>query len=114
MSDTDSGDGQELIPYPPSEWLIFAEERLATYVIAEPDVELQGELLLSVDRSGTVGGAYRFVLAGTHNLDVVLPATAVMQCGGAPKFKLNWQIRPSTIQLRPNSLTSVWHDFLER
>jgi hypothetical protein len=65
-------------------------------VIAEPDVELQGELLLSVDLSGTVCGTYRFMLAGTHNLDVVLPATAVMQCGGAPKF------------------ISVWHDFMER
>jgi hypothetical protein len=61
-----------------------------------------------------VGDQDRFVLGGTSKLDVVLPASAVLQCGGASKFKLNWQLWPKNILLRPNSMTTVWMDVMDR
>jgi hypothetical protein len=113
MSDSSSIHG-DLVPYPPKEWEIYPSEQIATHVLEEADQALQGEFLLTIERSGDVGGQYRFVLGGTSKLDVVLPASAVLQCGGASKFKLNWQLWPKNILLRPNSMTTVWMDIMDR
>jgi hypothetical protein len=113
MSNSSSVIG-DLVPYPPKEWEIYPSEQLATHVLENADHALQGELLLNLERSGDVGGQFRFVLGGTSKLYVVLPASAVLQCGGASKFKLNWQLWPKNILLRPNSMTTVWMDFMDR
>jgi hypothetical protein len=78
MSDSNSVIG-DLVPYPPKEWEIYPSERLATHVLKNADQALQGELLLNVERSGDMGGQYRFVLGGTSLLDVVLPAANILQ-----------------------------------
>jgi hypothetical protein len=85
MSDA-SCEGLNLFPYLPSEGEIHAVEEFATYVISDAEKELQGKFLLSVERRTEVGG---------------------MVCAGR-------QLRPSSILLQPNCLTTVWLDFIER
>jgi hypothetical protein len=117
MSDTSSDTSSEhgnLIPYPPSEWVIRPNEEMATYTVTDVEEPLQGNYLLGITRQAGVSGQYRFVLGGNKKLDIKIPAAAALQCGSASKFRLHWQQWPKTIALRPNSMVSNWSDFLER
>jgi hypothetical protein len=113
MSESGSVIG-DTVAYPPADWNIELTERLPTHGIDDVTEPLQGELLLEVERGGALGGQFRFVLDGVQKLNVELHTCAVMGGEAAQRFKLHWQERLGAIQLRPNSMTSVWYDFMDR
>jgi hypothetical protein len=103
-----------LSPYPPEEWEINRTEEMASYAITEPVERLESALLLSVARDGTVAGPSRFIIGGLQTLEIDLPATSFLICGGASGYRLAWQIRLQDVVIRPNSTTSSWYDIADR
>jgi hypothetical protein len=102
------------VPYPPRDWEIRRVEDFHTYSMENVTDPLEGELLLTVDRSGNVRGNFRFALDGKAMLSVDHLASELLLTGGAASFKLQWQTWPRDIQLRQNSMTSPWIDLAER
>jgi hypothetical protein len=100
--------------YPPEEWEINRTEDLASYAITEPVERLEGALLLSVSRDGTIAGPSRFIVGGLQTLEIDLPANEFLICGGSSGYRLAWQTRPQEIAIRANSTTSGWYDIADR
>jgi hypothetical protein len=103
-----------LSSYPPEEWEINRTEEMASYAITEPVERLEDALLLSMARDGTVAGPSRFIIGGLQTLDIDLPATEFLICGGASGYRLAWEVRPQEVIIRPNSTTSGWFDIADR
>jgi hypothetical protein len=118
MSSSDSSEagdgGGDTSPYPPDEWTIRPKEEFEQYRIPDVADKLEGALLLYVDRSGYVCGKSKFVLDGRAVIDVELPASELMMCGGSSGYKLAWQVWPRDIRIRSNATTSAWIDFADR
>jgi hypothetical protein len=54
------------------------------------------------------------VLDGRAVLDIELPASDLMLCGGSSGYKLAWQIWPRDIRIHSNTTTSAWIDIADR
>jgi hypothetical protein len=111
---SEMGTDLNLESYPPEEWEINRTEDLASYAITEPVERLEGALLLSVARDGTIAGPSRFIVGGLDTLQIELNASEFLICGGASGYKLAWQTRPQDIAIRANSTTSGWYDITDR
>jgi hypothetical protein len=104
----------DFVAYPPEEWEIFKKEDFDGFVIPDVADKLEGALLLYSDSHGYVRGQSRFVLDGRAVLDIELPASDLMLCGGSSGYKLAWQIWPRDIRIRGNTTTSAWIDIADR
>ena len=104
----------DFVAYPPEEWEIFKKEDFDGFVIPDVADKLEGALLLYSDSHGYVRGQSRFVLDGRAVLDIELPASDLMLCGGSSGYKLAWQIWPRDIRIRGNTTTSAWIDIVDR
>jgi hypothetical protein len=102
------------VQYPPEEWNVQAVEDFTTYCIPDVVEPLEGALLINVDRSATIRGNYKFLLAGKETLSMRFPASELLVVGGASSFQLQWQAKPASINIRQNSMSSAWIDIADR
>jgi hypothetical protein len=98
--------------FPPADWEVRYLQDMETYT-AEPDNRrLTLAALLAVKPAGALEGTFRFVLAGTEDIEIKLPVAEFMPHKAVENFTVVGQFQPGTqIVMQPNSAASPWVDF---
>jgi len=97
--------------FPPN-WIILDNPVFKT-TEAGDTADLTGQLLVQTNSKGILGGNFRFSVGGSKQLDIVIAAADILDCGVAHNCDVHIQTQPSTISLRLNALSSNWIDLQE-
>jgi len=94
-------------------WEFYNTEVFDHYEI-NSELGLTGKTLLQLNAKGSIRGNFKFLLDGSDPIEVIFPASKILEIDGANDYQILIEVWPRDIKLKINSLASEWSDLTER